>query len=480
MNKQTCDFYDIISSVSDEELMKPVKNGVTFKEFVERISRPELESKILSVDEQRKNLATYAKLMHEHVGFEGFGLENNEKFKQRIVELYQQIQVPMPASDFIRQVIQTAHQYILDRHCIVGTGANWIGSKRIDKRPQGDCGHNLIKSSERPHGYQIVKQKFDENNTPMWEIGTLKQNNKNILLISIASMGCDYSYEYWKEFITTFDSIYSTGQGLDKIILDVRGNPGGEDRPIYHIARRTYGNCLNPYKRCEIKDTPLADYVYQTHGIFSRFNDGVKHCPRRHFSGQNIVLFDETQSYYAFNEKDGFQGEIDVLIDRHNGSAAESAYTLFYHHPKVRYIGENTYGQQQFQQGQIHLPCGFLMRVGVTKLTYWDKEGENIECIGHKPDIVCNGQNALTVALTDNTPAIKHVLNETVKNKIMPSEQTVYNPQESMTRKACSIHYVEPALRRIEKNNILRKKQQKNAKKSTKHTVNIIDKGIKR
>ena len=477
MNKQTCDFYDIISSVSDEELMKPVKNGVTFKEFVECIPRPELESKILSVDEQRKNLATYAKLMHEHVGFEGFGLENNAKFKQRIVELYQQIQVPMPASDFLYQVIQTAHQYILDRHCIVGTGANWIGSKRAESA-QADCGQNLMKSSERPHGYQIVKQKFDENNTPMWEIGTLKQNNKNILLISIASSGYDYSYEYWKEFITTFDSIYEGGQNWDKIILDVRGNVGGEDRAIYHIARRTYGNCLNPYKRCEIKDTPLADYVYQTHGIFSRFNDGVKHCPRRHFSGQNIVLFDETQSYYAFNEKDGFQGEIDVLIDRHNGSAAESAYTLFYHHPKVRYIGENTFGQQQFQQGQIHLPCGFLMRVGVTKLTYWDKEGENIECIGHKPDIVCNGQNALTVALTDNTPAIKHVLNETVKNKIMPSEQTVYNPKESVTRKACSIHYVESALRRIEKNNILREKQQKKAKKSAKQAINIIDKGI--
>ena len=150
MNKQTCDFYDIISSVSDEELMKPVKNGVTFKEFVERIPRPELESKILSVDEQRKNLATYAKLMHEHVGFEGFGLENNAKFKQRIVELYQQIQVPMSALDFIYQIMQTAHQYILDRHCIVGTGANWIGSKRAE-RAQADCGQNLMKSSERPH-----------------------------------------------------------------------------------------------------------------------------------------------------------------------------------------------------------------------------------------------------------------------------------------------------------------------------------------
>ena len=27
------------------------------------------------------------------------------------------------------------------------------------------------------------------------------------------------------------------------------------------------------------------------------------------------------------------------------------------------------------------------MRVGVTKLTYWDKDGENIEVKGHKPDI---------------------------------------------------------------------------------------------
>ena len=93
-------------------------------------------------------------------------------------------------------------------------------------------------------------------------------------------------------------------------------------------------------------------------------------------------MFDETAVYYPFNDKEGYHGRIDILTDRGVGSSAESAYTSFYHHPNVRYVGENTAGMQQYTQGSFAMPCGYLMRVGVTKLTYWDKEGENIEVRG--------------------------------------------------------------------------------------------------
>ena len=45
------------------------------------------------------------------------------------------------------------------------------------------------------------------------------------------------------------------------------------------------------------------------------------------------------------------------------------------------YVGENTAGMQQYVQGTFATPWGGEMRVGFGKLTYWDKENENIELI---------------------------------------------------------------------------------------------------
>ena len=76
-------------------------------------------------------------------------------------------------------------------------------------------------------------------------------------------------YEEWKDFIEKFDEVY--GKDKEKwekgrIILDVRGNRGGEDKPIDHMAKRLYGNLVNTYKRCEVKDSSLGYHLYQQHG----------------------------------------------------------------------------------------------------------------------------------------------------------------------------------------------------------------------
>lgn len=124
----------------------------------------------------------------------------------------------------------------------------------------------------------------------------------------------------------------------------MRGNTGGEDKPG-HIAKRLYENVINPYKRCEIKDTPLSNYFLHQHGAYRRDNlamvglDEKDLIIRCYFSGKNQILFDDTSTYYPFNPEKGYKGKIDILLDRHVASAAESAYTSFYHHPNVRYEG---------------------------------------------------------------------------------------------------------------------------------------------
>ena len=451
-------FEEIISLASIQEIKEATEreNAISFSDLQnaffhgERITLP---LKKLTEDEQRKNIAVYAKLITEHVGFEGFGEDNIAGFKHAIETLYNGVSGMISEEEFGKKLKQ-CQRFILDNHCILVT-------------PTHSTSHSQQKASQHieeqrtPDLEHTVLYKESNGTEDVCEIGEINQNGEHILFVKFHSFGGrDGSYEAWEDFIRKFDEIYGeNGSDWDRIILDVRGNGGGEDKPINHIAQRTYGNHVNSYKRCEIRDTELSDFIYKRHGIFTRFlPEGLDVVSRQNFSNKTKPMFDETSKFYTFNEEQGYHGSIDILTDRGVGSAAESAYTLFYHHPRIRYIGENTRGMQQYQQGWANLPCGYGLRLGVTKLTYWDKEGENIECIGHKPDIHCSSANALNEALTNSLPAFQHELNEVVSSDAKtpaPNGINPYNPKESEKRKSYSALYVEPELERIEFENII-------------------------
>ncbi len=467
-------FDEIISSISDDEMMAPYqyKNN---SELNENNSQP------ISPETQRSYLAFYAKAAYEHVGFDGFSQENQENFKATIEQLYANIEQPRPQGEFLEELAQKTTEYIEDRHFEISFGQQvFHGGKTAEnkekgKPPHGNVGSNFFYSKNKPEGYQSLGQGWFEQHGekfPAWEIGTLKQGNEDILIVSVPNLNSDNSYEGWKDFIQTFDEAYLPNKEKwdnGRIILDVRGNLGGEDKPIDHVAKRLYGNMVNTYKRCEIKDTELSNYFLHQHGAYKPQNygrDGINTedlVVRNNFSGKNCPLFDETQTYYPFNENKGYQGNIDILIDRAVSSSAESAYTSFYHHKNVRYVGENTYGMQQYTQGTFPTPWGGGMRVGVTKLTYWDKEGENIEVTGHKPDINCSGQNALDVALTigideGRTIGFREKNEKESENQVT----TEYDPKSATDpRKAYYARYIDPAIAEIEKQNKVAKEKEK-------------------
>lgn len=101
------------------------------------------------------------------------------------------------------------------------------------------------------------------------------------------------------------------------------------------------------------------------------------------------------------------------------------------------------------------MPCGYLMRVGVTKLTYWDKEGENIEVKGHKPDVDCRGKDAFEAVL--QMPRDEgRILGFREKNEPVKGREVfaAYDPKAAADpRKAYYAKYLEPALARIEEEN---------------------------
>lgn len=470
-------FEEIVDSVSFEDIEKAMlnENAILFdhlrrSSFQGEKIQPVADS--FSVEEARKNVAVYAKLIKEHVGYDGFGNDNIQKFQEEIEKLYNNLQSSIPAQEFAKQ-LNKLQVYIMDNHCILVTPTY----ENVNQNSKNKQAEPKYPKKEKIEGYthlysevfydgkvcslSSLSEQQQEQSQKICEIGQINQNGERILLVQFPSFGGRSGYyKEWQDFIENFDKIYGeNGKDWDRIILDVRGNPGGEDKPISHIAQRTYGNRVNSYKRCEIIDSKLSDYIYKQHGIFTRFRpENLEVLSRHNFSNKKRALFDETKTYYTFNEKQGYRGSIDILIDRGVGSAAESAYTLFYHHPKIRYIGENTKGMQQYQQGWTNLPCGYGLRLGVTKLTYWDKDGENIECIGHKPDICCSTANALNEALTNPLLPFQHELNEIVPPEAKtpaPNGVNPYDPKEPEKRKSYSAIYVEPELERIEFENII-------------------------
>lgn len=466
-------FDEITDTISTKEMISLIKPA--------EMNIPETRhTHIMSADEQRLNIAFYAKAAREHVGWDGFSEANRQAFMQNIEQMYNNISTPRPQYEVMKELFDRTGQYIEDRHFTLngGRGKYLTGGGKKEERT---VGRNFAKLKDKPFGYQCLGGEYkkdengvelkDENGTryPIWEIGTIKApGNEDILVVSIPDFdNRQGTYESWQSFIEKFDEAYLGNKEKwenGRIILDVRNNKGGEDKPLDHVAKRLYGNLVNTYKRCEVRDTALSNAILHTHGAYKEENyskDGLKKediLERRYFSGRNQTLFDETETYYPFNPEKGFKGRLDILIDRDVGSSAESAYTSFYHHPNTRFIGENTAGMQQYTQGTFSMPCGYNMRVGVTKLTYYDKEGENIEVKGHKPDINCSGHkfDAMGVALSiprDEGRVAKRETNEETHSTPTYAE---YDPKAaSDPRKAYYARTLEPALRHIENTNVI-------------------------
>ena len=476
-------FEYIVASVSKEDLMKDY-DGLSNAQLSEKMENP------LDKETQQFYLAYYARMLSEHVGFSSFSEENQTAFKLKVEEIYNSIVDGVKGKDFIENMAKSLALYIEDKHC--GVEAWEKGQNLKLPEEKGNVGGNLFHKSqeERPDGYQVLargERKFDEKGNPdfstyNWEIGTINKNGEDILVVSIPDLPLTNEYASSnKEFCEAFDKQYLGNKEKwekGRIILDVRGNGGGEDKPIDHVAKRLYGNHTNSYKRCKIKDTELSNWILHKHGAYKEQNysrQGIKKedlVKRQNFSGEDKTMFDETSTYYAFNSDKGYNGKIDILIDRRVGSSAESAYTSFYHHPNTRYIGENTSGMQCYTQGTFTAPWGGSIRIGATQLTYWDKESENIEVKGHKPDVVCKQvepnslqrENALSMALS--LPVDEGRIlgfrekNEEISGNIVFDKE--YDPKSPTDpRKAYYAKYLDPALKEIEVANSLSRVREK-------------------
>lgn len=242
--------------------------------------------------------------------------------------------------------------------------------------PTGNVGKNSAYESEklRLNGWDVLTESFFiENKEYPLMIAQKTEKGKTTGLVAFSSCMAPYPTrdEQWKRVLEQFENKY---KDWDKVILDFRGNTGGDGFQTRKVAETLYGDevpyCLESKPR-KTKEAKLRDESFSP-------IKGQERWKKRHFKGE--------------------QKKVYVLTDKETSSAAEAIVPMMKDYPGVQFIGENTCGCCQYGGIKpVFLPCGGQIRLGSI---YREYEDGLVECIGHKPDIDCAGKNALEVALS--------------------------------------------------------------------------------
>ena len=205
-------------------------------------------------------------------------------------------------------------------------------------------------------------------------IAEREKNGKKTGIVAFSSCLAPHnSRKEWNAILQRFKDLYPT---WDKVIVDFRGNTGGDGYQTREVAETLYGDkvpyCLQSIKR-KTKENQLREEFFRP----------IPEQP----------LWDKKAHPFRGDNKK----RIFVLTDKETGSAAEAIVPMLKNHPNVQFVGENTSGCCQYGGTRpVVLPCGGRINLGSI---YREYEDGMVECVGHKPDIHCKGMDALKVAL---------------------------------------------------------------------------------
>lgn len=209
------------------------------------------------------------------------------------------------------------------------------------------------------------------------------------------------------------------GRKYPAIIIDLRGNGGGNEMIAHELAKVLYGQDQFPVPRSTfIELKTKATLAYTIRYFSAQISDYF-------FRGELVpsflykFLFD-AQEEFALHEKDqlsemsvsdvssdghfdakkAYKGNIYVLIDRLCGSACEVAVEFMEGLPNVTLVGENTSGTVEYGPTiGLTLPeSGIEIYLARGHLQY--KDGRRPEKIGYAPNMRVNaGEDALQTAI---------------------------------------------------------------------------------
>ena len=248
-----------------------------------------------------------------------------------------------------------------------------------------------------------------------WKVAlSAPRKNRRALLISIRSFP-SATDPVWGGFL---ESVKKNLAKAAFVVLDLRGNEGGDDAFGIRLAALLAGQELkSPYRGEARVQTPEAHQLWVNYIDYRiRVIQGRKVAVPSHWRDLYKVYQDrletarqkpESYEIEVIDAKPGAEFDlaksirkpIYILMDRDTVSSGESTIDYFETNPLVKRIGENTGGLIHFGNSMLLMlkNSGVIARIATQYNSYAD--GRFIEKTGIKPDVsVPNGEDALEYA----------------------------------------------------------------------------------
>lgn len=220
----------------------------------------------------------------------------------------------------------------------------------------------------------------------------------------------------WPGFLEFADEAMEKAKA---IIIDLRGNGGGDDSIGFELAEKLAGQKIEtPIAPAVRRNTPETLTLWDNYLNVLKNNSNNENMKnqldiyikenakkmKKALAGEieEFTTREIEKSDWKYDKSKGFQGPIYILQDKGCGSSGESTIDFFEFFPNVTKVGFNTAGMIHFGNiGIILLPHSGIQINIPTKANKY-KDGRFIEFTGIKPDVL----------LEDGQDAYDYVLNE--------------------------------------------------------------------
>lgn len=248
-----------------------------------------------------------------------------------------------------------------------------------------------------------IKSKFRKTNPNVGKNITdsmIKTSVDNgVAIVGLAGM---YNNDPFCDILLAFEPEIRKSRAL---IIDLRGNSGGNSFYSDQFAWRLCGVKTNCVKRTYVRKNPDARKLWQKDYGMDK-NDDI----------DESVLY-EYDTNIKFNSDTGYNKPIYILTDCITMSAAEMFISRMKKHPMVKLVGENTAGGEVYgNMSFVSLPHSRVV-IGVGTI-YRELEYPNFETNGFTPDILVNpGDDAMRVAFADIELQQKQKIKQNIKTR---------------------------------------------------------------
>ncbi|MDR1476864.1 MAG: hypothetical protein LBI17_01910 [Rickettsiales bacterium] len=248
----------------------------------------------------------------------------------------------------------------------------WMGDNIIDRRRKDlkDVGRNRA-------------------NETGWKV---ELDGNGVATIALARMGDIAEEEIEKFHAATLHAIDQSSA----VIIDLRGNGGGDSRIATPIVHRLYGAHVSLWKNRLTRGTKEGAIVRNSVNIImDRPQEEEGDGNEDPVKGYKDAVFPE------FNGDNGYDKPVYMLLDGKVASSGEGFYMMLHRHPKLTAVGDNTAGMTRGGNvADVILPAsGITACIAVDAPIFFD-DAKAEEFVGFEPDIrVEDGQDAYEIAL---------------------------------------------------------------------------------